>query len=119
MDKNLGQPARSLKADITSSGESQPYTNDDIGIDLLVNARGRACMLHDKPFLGTPVWIKYLTNQRKVKIVFDNGTEHVINYVADEKLHKQLLNVTKLFLIRVDKGKPVEGYDTTLIKEEG
>lgn len=93
------------------------HTNAEINIEIIINARGRACMIHNKPFIGTPTWIKYLTNKRKVKIVFDNGTEHVIDYYMDDKFHKLLLNVTKLFLIRMENGKPVEGYDTNLIRE--
>jgi hypothetical protein len=116
MDKALGLPARISRED-SSTAAPDSYTNADINISMVINARGRACMLHDKPFVGTPTWIKYLTNNRKVKILFDNGTEYVIDYVANDKLHKQLLNVTKLFLIRVENGIPQEGYDTTLIRE--
>jgi len=103
--------------DGSAGGDSTPYTNEDVSIDIVVNARGRACLLHNKPFIGTPVWIKYLTDKRKVKFIFDNGTEHIVNYIMDDKIHKLLLNVTKLFLIRVEDGKPVEGFDTTLIRE--
>jgi hypothetical protein len=112
VEENVQQTARDMEGP-----ETEAYTNDDINIDIVVNARGRACLLHNKPFIGTPVWVKYLTNQRKVKFIFDNGTEHVIRYIMDEKMHKLLLNVTKLFLIRVEDGKPVEAFDTTLIKE--
>lgn len=98
--------------------DGESYTNADVPIAIVVNARGRACMLHSKPFIGNPIWIKYLVNKRKVKIIFDNGTEHVIDYIMDDKKHKLLLNVVKLFLIRTDeKGVPIEGFDTSLIKE--
>jgi hypothetical protein len=109
----MAQPAYQMRDD----NQAQTYTNADIGIDILVNARGRACMLHNKPFVGTPVWIKYLTDKRKVKLVFDNGTEFVYDYVMNNELHKLLLNVTKLFVIRVERGVPQEGFDTNLIKE--
>lgn len=119
MDKPLGQPARALKVDDNTppSGSGAVYTNDDISISLVVNARGRACLLHDRPFVGTPTWLKYMVNKRKVKIVFDNGTEYVIDYTMNDKLHGMLLNMAKVFVIRVEDGRPQEGYDTTLIKE--
>jgi len=116
MDKPLAQPARILRDDYTSVATSQNPI-EGVPISIVVNARGRACMIHSEKFGATPTWIKYLTNQRKVKIVFDSGVECVIDYVMEDKLHKYLLNVTKLFLIRLENGKPVEGYDTNLIKE--
>ncbi len=114
MEKPLPQLARIIK-DERDSGMG--YTNADVAIDLIVNARGRACMMHDRPFVGTPVWVKYLTNKRKVKLVFDNGTEFVYDHIMTGPMHKALLNVTKLFIIQINNGVPVEGYDTTLIKE--
>lgn len=111
----MSQAARSMASSDKPTG--QGYSNADIKIDIIINARGRACLIHHRPFIGTPIWVKYLTNKRKVKIVFDNGTEHVIDYTMNDKQHRLLLNVTKLFLIRMDEGKPVEGYDTNLIRE--
>lgn len=96
---------------------AEPYTNADIPISFVLNARGRMCMIHSKPFIGTPVWLKYTIRERKVKIIFDNGSEHVIDYVAEDKLHKILLNLAQVFMIRVEDGKPVEGFDTKLLKE--
>ncbi|MBI3419330.1 MAG: hypothetical protein HY053_04270 [Proteobacteria bacterium] len=114
MDKNVPQAAARQISEV-HHGSHNPI--EGVPISIVVNARGRMCMLHSKPFGATPVWIKYLTNKRKVKIVFDNGVECVIDYLMDDKLHKLLLNVTKLFLIRMENGMPVEGYDTNLIKE--
>lgn len=114
------QTAQSLtttKNDRSIGGDSMPYTNAEIPISFILNARGRMCLIHSKPFIGTPVWLKYMINKRKVKIIFDNGTEHVIDYVADDKLHKLLLNMSKLFMIRIEDGRPVEGFDTNLLKE--
>lgn len=90
---------------------------DTIGISLVVNGRGRACLIYDRPFKATPVWVKYLTKAKKLKLIFDNGTEYVINYVMNDKQNKMLLNLEKLFIIRVEDNKPVEGFDTTIIKE--
>lgn len=89
----------------------------DVSTSLVINARGRACLIHDGEFEATPVWVKYLTNIRKIQLVYDNGTDRIIDYVMDDKMHKKLLNITKLFLIRTDHGKPIEAFDTTLLKE--
>jgi hypothetical protein len=92
-----------------------PY--DKIAISLVINARGRACLIHDGLFEATPVWVKYLTDKRKIQLVYDNGKSRIIDYTMDEKLHKKLLNIGKILLVRTDNGKPIEGFDTTLIKE--
>jgi hypothetical protein len=116
MDRNLALPARIIRDEFTTVATAQNPI-EGVPISIVVNARGRCCMIHSEKFGATPVWIKYLTKQRKVKIVFDSGVECVIDYVMEDKLHKYLLNVTKLFLIRLENDKPVEGYDTNLIKE--
>ncbi|NDE90246.1 MAG: hypothetical protein EB059_03785 [Alphaproteobacteria bacterium] len=90
---------------------------DTISFSVLVNARGRVCMLYDKPFNATPVWVKYLTKHRKLQLIFDNGMEYVINYIMDEKLNKMFLNLNKVFIVRFEDMKPIEGFDTNLIKE--
>lgn len=99
------------------SGGTIPGDYENIAISLVINARGRACLIHDGPFEATPVWIKYLTAKRKIQFIYDNGTSRIIDYLMDEKIHKQLLNIGKLFLIRTEKGKPIEAFDTNLIKE--
>jgi hypothetical protein len=90
---------------------------DDISITFVINARGRFCIFHNRPFSGTPVWVKYLTNKKKIILVLDNGVEREIECILNEKFHKHLLNVSKAFVIRIENEAPVEGYDTTLIKE--
>jgi len=96
--------------------QGKDYLNT-IAMSVIVNARGRVCLLHNKPFNATPTWVKYLTKQRKVKLLFDNGMEYVIDYVMNDKLNKMFLNLEKLFIIRVEDGNPIDGYDTKIIKE--
>lgn len=92
-----------------------PY--DDISMSFVVNARGRALLIHNKPFAANPVWIKYLTSERKLQLLFDNGTHYTINYILNDKRHKMLLNLTKILIVRTEEGKPVEGFDTNIIRE--
>lgn len=99
-----------------SHGRDQHFEKN-IAISLVVNARGRACLIHDGEFEATPVWIKYLTLKRKIQFIYDNGTDRILDYVLDDKMHKKLLNIPKIFLVRTDNGIPIEAFDTTLIKE--
>jgi hypothetical protein len=90
---------------------------DTISFSILVNARGRVCMLYDKPFNAIPVWVKYLIKKKKLQLIFDNGMEYIINYVMDDKFNKIFLNLNKLFIVRFEDMKPIEGFDTSVIKE--
>lgn len=118
MGENTVQQAAaysSLKSGNASHGSLDSDFN--VAISMVINARGRACLIHDGEFEATPVWIKYLVSQRKIQFIYDNGTSRIIDYVMDDKKHKLLLNINKLFLIRTDNGKPIEAFDTNLIKE--
>jgi hypothetical protein len=103
----------------TGHGDGLKDGHDDkpVSIFLTINVRGRACLIHDGPFPATPVWVKYLVNKRKIQLMYDNGTSDIVDYFMEDKLHKYLLNISKLFLIRTEGGKPVEGFDTILLKE--
>lgn len=92
-----------------------PY--DDISMSFVVNARGRACLMHAKRFNANPVWVKYLTSQRKLQLIFDDGTNYTVNYVMNEKANKILLNLDKVLIFYVEDGKPIDGYDTKIIRE--
>lgn len=117
-EKTVHQAAKQTTGgDTPLQGGGIPGSYENIAISLVINARGRACLIHDGPFEATPVWIKYLTAKRKIQFIYDNGTNRIIDYVMTDKLHKQLLNIGKLFLIRTEKGKPIEAFDTNLIKE--
>lgn len=116
MDKNEVHKA-ALATTSHTEGASQPPYELVTAISLTVNARGRACLIHDGLFEATPVWVKYLTSKRKIQLVYDNGTSRTFDYIMNDKMHKELLNISKLFLIRTDKGKPIEAFDTTLLKE--
>lgn len=115
-EKNVQQAKQTDGSDDALHGRPQGgYA--DVAISIVINARGRACLIHDGEFEATPVWVKYLTAKRKIQFIYDNGTSRIIDYIMDDKIHKMLLNISKLFLVRTDKGKPIEAFDTTLIKE--
>ncbi len=113
MDKN---EVHTAAVATTTKGAESAYEYVT-AITLTVNARGRACLIHDGLFEATPVWVKYLVSKRKIQLVYDNGTSRIFDYIMNDKMHKELLNISKLFLIRTDKGKPIEAFDTTLLKE--
>lgn len=119
MGENTVQQA-AIQASARSNNASQGGTlvsDFNVAVSLVVNARGRACIIHDGEFEATPVWIKYLVSHRKIQFIYDNGTNRIVDFVMDDKMHKILLNIGKIFLIRTDQGKPIEAFDTNLLKE--
>ena len=119
MDKKTVQQAvkQGESDNVLHSGAGPGGEAADISIDFVINARGRFCILHDRPFAGTPTWVKYLINKRKVILILDNGGEREIECILNDKFHKYLLNISKVFVIRLENARPVEGYDTALIRE--
>ncbi len=109
----MQQAATPLTGD-TQMDEHEGYY---AALSLVVNARGRACLIHDGEFEATPVWIKYLVVKRQLQFIYDTGAKRTFSYVMEDKMHKVLLNIDKIFLIRTDHGKPIEAFDTTLIRE--
>ncbi|MDX1922582.1 MAG: hypothetical protein SFW65_05600 [Alphaproteobacteria bacterium] len=117
MDKAEMHSAAVATTEQGSKGSQGSDYFDTISFSILVNARGRVCMLYNKPFNAIPVWVKYLTKQRKLHLIFDNGMEYTISYIMDDKYNKLFLNLTKLFIVRFEDMKPIEGFDTNVIKE--
>ena len=88
-----------------------------VNIDLIVNARGRVCLIHDEPFTGTPLWVRYSLSTKKLEILFDNGSRDLIESEVPDDVHPYLLQVSKVLLVRMEGARPVEGFDTNFLRE--
>lgn len=84
-------------------------------IGLVVNARGKMCLVHDTPFNGVPLWVGYHMDLRQIEIIFDAGTSYRIDWVATDEMDGYLQRINKILIIRMVSKKPVEGYDTSLL----
>ncbi|QQR68609.1 MAG: hypothetical protein IPI58_07100 [Alphaproteobacteria bacterium] len=89
-----------------------------MNIDLVVNARGKVCLIHDAPFAGTPLWVRYHTDMRRIEVLFDNGTSDTIEHPVPDDVHPYLMRINKILIIRIDGDEPVEGYDTAFIRKD-
>lgn len=87
-----------------------------MNIGLVVNARGKVCLVHDEPFESAPLWVAYDIETKKIKIIFDTGNDYPINWQATDEIHPYLMKVPKILLIRMVDRKPVEGYDTSFLR---
>ena len=87
-----------------------------MNIGLVVNARGKLCLVHDEPFEATPLWVGYHIDKKQLVIIFDTGGTYPIEWESTEDMHNFLLKINKILIIRMEDRKPVEGFDTSFLK---
>lgn len=87
-----------------------------MNIGLVINAKGKVCLVHDEPFDAVPVWVAYDVDTKHMKIIFDTGTDYPIEWESTDEIHYYLMKISKILLIRMEEKKPVEGYDTSFVK---
>ena len=87
-----------------------------MNIGLVVNARGKMCLVHDEPFEATPLWVGYHIDKKRLEIIFDTGTTYPIDWEATDEMDKYLQKIGKILIIRMEDKKPVEGFDTSFLR---
>lgn len=87
-----------------------------MNIGLVVNARGKVCMVHDEPFEATPLWVGYHIDKKRIEMIFDTGTTQMLDWEANDEMHNYLLKINKILIIRMEDRKPVEGFDTSFLR---
>jgi len=87
-----------------------------VNIGLVVNARGKLCLVHDEPFEATPLWVGYHVDKRRLEIIFDTGSTYPIEWEATDEMNAYLAKTKKILIIRMENRKPVEGYDTSFLR---
>jgi len=87
-----------------------------VNIGLVVNARGKLCLVHDEPFEATPLWVGYHIDKRKLEIIFDTGATFLIDWEATDEMHGYMMKINKILIIRMENRRPIEGFDTTFLR---
>lgn len=87
-----------------------------MNIGLVVNARGKMCLVHDEAFEGTPLWVGYHIDKKQLEVIFDSGSTYPIDWEATDDMHNYLLKINKILIIRMEGKKPVEGFDTSFLR---
>ncbi len=87
-----------------------------MNIGLIVNARGKVCMVHDEPFEAIPLWVGYHLDRRRLEIIFDNGKTYLVDWESTDEMDAYLLKIAKVLIIRMENRKPVEGFDTVFLR---
>lgn len=91
----------------------------NVNIGLVVNARGRLCLVHDEPFEAIPLWVAYHLDRRQLEIIFDTGETYPIAWEATDEMDIYLGKTEKILIIRMENRKPVEGFDTSFLHLRG
>jgi tetratricopeptide (TPR) repeat protein len=120
-EKTLGPDlptvAASFKTNIPLYGspeqcyEAKPGMN----IGLVVNARGKVSLVHDKKFDEELAYVAYHVDTKHLEIFFLSGRSYRIDWEATDEMHNFLLKIRKILVILMKEKKPVEGYDTCFI----
>jgi hypothetical protein len=87
-----------------------------VNIGIVVNARGKVCLVHDEAFEAIPLWVGYHIDKKQVEIILDSGATYPIDWEATDEMNNYLLKINKILIIRMEDKKPVEGYDTSFFK---
>jgi hypothetical protein len=100
-------------------------TSIKMNIGLTFNARGEFQLVHDRPFattlhdqtfVATPLWVGYHIDRRTLEVVYDTGGTYPIDWYASDEMHKKLLQLRTILIIRMKDGEPVEGYNTSVLR---
>jgi hypothetical protein len=89
-----------------------------MNIGLVVNARGKMCIVHDEPFGSAPLWVGYHLDRNHIEIILDNGEVYPVEWTADLEMDRYLSRISKILIIRMENKTPVEGYDTSFLHLE-
>jgi hypothetical protein len=83
----------------------------DVRVELYVNDRAEAFILHDKPFAKPLSWLEYDLDQDKMDFVMEDGDVRNFGIPVDPKLKKYLQNSFQVLMVMMDdkSGEPVEG----------
>jgi len=95
-----------------------PSSSPPNQMELLVNERGEALVVHDRPLSGTPEWAEYDRSARRLAILFEDGTSLDVGFAIDPSMDEYLQNAKTLLLVRMENMKPAEGYDLRLVVRE-
>ena len=84
-------------------------------IGLVVNAREKMCLVHNRQFDGIPHCVAYHMDRRQLEIILDNGKTYPIDWEATDEMDGYLQRLNKILIIRMQQKKPIEGYETALL----
>jgi hypothetical protein len=98
----------------------KPLLRLGIRVGVLLNARGKVCLIHDEKFkAGSPIWLRYHRASRAMELLFDNSTGGFIALPpVDDALHAAIVATAKVLIVRMRCLVPFESWDTHVIFEE-
>jgi hypothetical protein len=87
-----------------------------MNIGLVVNARGKKCLVHDEEFEAVPLSVGYHVDKRQLEIIFDTGSTYPIDWEAIDEMDEFLRKISTILIIRMVNKRPIEGYNTSFLK---
>ena len=110
-----------LEADVISElDEEVGDLTAEINLELIINDRGKLCLLHDKKLgaaFGTiPFFAGYHIDKKQLEIMFNTGFSMPINFVLSDEIQQSLLKEKRILMVRMNNNKAVEGFDVVLVR---
>jgi cytohesin len=112
--------------DLMLQAGAQPLSDSEVAelmtkrsggnIGLVVNARGKVCLVHDTRFEGIPLWVGYHCDRKQIEIMFEDGSAFLIDWKVTDEMESYITKIDKILMIRMRNGHPIEGYDTSLVQ---
>lgn len=84
-------------------------------INMLVNAKGKVCIIYDQRFPVQATYARYDRQSRKVWLGFADGSTLEIIDRASDALHTFLIGADTCMAVLVENRKPTEGFELPLI----
>ena len=71
-----------------------------MNLGLVVNARGKICIVHDGTF--KQLWVGYHLDRMHIEIILDNGEGYPVEWTADLEMDSYLSRISKILIIRME-----------------
>ena len=93
------------------------HPDHDIKVELIVNDRAEAMVLHDKPFFKELAWLEFNLDDHKLEFIMDDGDIRNFGIPIDPDLSKYLQNSFQVLMVEMNEetGEPTEGAYLPLI----
>lgn len=127
-DKQLGKtiiPPRSedTTRNIIVSERTRFLTamNNIQNIGLVVNARGKLCLVYDRVFpvfLDKHLHVRYCVTSKKIYLCLNKHFVYQIEWETTDEMHSYFMRINSILFILIENKRPVEGFDVQFVKCE-
>jgi hypothetical protein len=87
-----------------------------MNIALALGQDNKAMLVYDQPFEFIPAWIESAADGRGIRIIGEEGQEHVAG-IPDSKIILELERLRSVLLVRMQGERPVEAFTVSYVTQ--